>query len=225
MTAAETRATRPDSRLPGIAAWLAGALLALALAMLPALAQSPADPFRTRLSDAKAKLDSAELALARPAIDDATLSKLRDGLEPMRADIVTLQADASGPRDAAKARLDKLGPQPKPEDPPESADVAAARKREQQAFGDLDGIIKEAQVQVVRVDQLANTVTERRREAFAARLLERSSSIIDPDFWLAVPIGTALHRGAGHVFSSWTISATLAVPIGTALHRGCAPRR
>jgi potassium-dependent mechanosensitive channel len=163
------------------------AVLGLALlGLVPALAQDAAEPLRARLTDAKAKLSSIEAALSRESVDDASLSRLRNDIDPLRIELVALQNDATGPRDASRERLDKLGQPPKPEDPPESADVAAARKREQATFGALDGIIKEAQVQVVRADQLANTVTERRRDAFTRELTQRTSSILDPYFWLDV---------------------------------------
>ena len=185
-------------------------------------AQDDAQAFRTRLADAKSKLASIETILARPDVDDAMLTRLRNDVDPVRIDLVALQSDATGPRDAAKARLDKLGPLPKPEDPPESAEVKNTRKREQTAFGDLDGIIKEAQVQVVRADQLANTITERRRDAFTDQLTRRTASIVDPAFWvtLASDMPRALWSlmltayDAGNYFQSRASAASLGLALG-----------
>ena len=177
----------PTSKtLPRLLALLLALCGLMLLAGAPASAQSAADSFRTRLSDAKAKLESIDVTLARPDLDDATLLRIRNDVEPVRLALAALQTDATGPRDGAKARLDQLGPAPKPEEAPESTDVQATRKREGSAFGDLDGVIKEAQVQLVRADQLANAITERRRQAFAEQLTQRSVSMLDPDFWLQV---------------------------------------
>jgi small-conductance mechanosensitive channel len=166
---------------------------ALALLILVALcwggavlAQDAAAALRAKLNAARSQLDTIEATLGRSALDDGGLVRLRNAIDQPRGDLVVLQGEVGGPRDASKARLDKLGKPPQAGEPPESAEVSAARKREQDLFGDLDGMAREAQVQVVRADQLANTITERRREAFAQKLTERTSSIIDPFFWIGV---------------------------------------
>jgi potassium-dependent mechanosensitive channel len=170
----------------GLAALALAMLVLLAIALPHGLAQEAEEALRSRLIDMKARLGAIEATLARDNLDDAALGRLRDAIEPLRRDVVALETDATGPRDAAKARLDKLGPPPKPEEPPESADILAARKREQTVFGDLDGLVKEAQVQAVRADQLANVITEKRRDAFAQELTQRGASILDPFFWIGV---------------------------------------
>src|SRR3954451_9093087 len=163
-----------------------GLLLLLLLPLWTSLAsaQDASTPFRARLMEAKTQLDTIETTLARPILEDTALGRLREQVDAPRADLATLQMDVTGPRDATRARLDQLGGPPKPGEPPESKDITEARQREQSLFGNLDGIGKEAQAQVVRADQLANTITERRRDAFTQQLTERSSSIADPFFWL-----------------------------------------
>ena len=142
--------------------------------------------FRQQLTVARTQLDAIEASVGLNPSSDEVLRTLRDQLDPIRNDLVTLLADVSGTRDKSKARLDQLGSAPKPEDPPESADVTEIRKSEQARFGELDGIAREAQVQLVRSDQLAENITESRRDAFARQLTERVSSIVDPQFWLNV---------------------------------------
>lgn len=187
--AALARHTSVTMTMPILLRRLARSLVLLAvlgLPVAPALAQEASDAYRTRLNTAKMQLDSVESRLAVETIDDDTLQGLRAQLDPVRGELVAIQSDVTGPRDASRARLDKIGPPPKPEDPPESADVAGARKREQGLFGDLDGVAREAQVQVVRTDQLANAITERRRDAFARQLTKRELSVVDPYFWVSV---------------------------------------
>jgi potassium-dependent mechanosensitive channel len=166
-----------------LAPWLL--LLVLLLGSGTAWAQQPSD-LRDRLAAAKATLDSIDAAVQLGPTDDEKLRVLREELEPVRSALVTLQAEVAGPRDKSKLRLDQLGPAPKAEEPPESAEVAESRKAEQALFGELDGIAREAQVQIVRADQLAENITERRRVAFARQLTERVTSVVDPKFWINV---------------------------------------
>jgi small-conductance mechanosensitive channel len=151
-----------------------------------ALAQDAGTTLKGRLDAARGELGLIEETLGRPALDDDALVRLREEVETQRAALTAIQEEVAGPRDAARARLDKLGQPPKPEDPPESSDITEARRKEQALFGDLDGTAREAQVQLIRADQIANAITDRRREAFARRLTERSASIADPYFWMGV---------------------------------------
>jgi potassium-dependent mechanosensitive channel len=160
-------------------------LLAILLAGGTSWAQQPPE-LRDRLAAAKATLDSIDAAVQLGPTEDGKLRVLREDLEPVRSALGTLLTEVAGIRDKTKLRLDQLGPPPKPEEPPESAEVAESRKIEQALFGELDGIAREAQVQIVRADQLAENITERRRVAFARQLTERVSSIVDPQFWINV---------------------------------------
>ncbi|MDQ0467498.1 DUF3772 domain-containing protein [Labrys wisconsinensis] len=161
-------------------------LAALLLAAGPAAAQQPDSTPREQLTGAKAAIDRVEAALAQPSLSQDALQQQRSNLEPARSALVALLASVIGPRDASKQRLEKLGPPPKPGEPPESAEVTAARDRENTLFGDLDGVAKEAQLQIVRIDQLNNTIVERLRTDFARQIFQRSASILDPFFWATV---------------------------------------
>ena len=51
---------------------------------------------------------------------------------------------------------------------------------------EIDGALKQAQVLQTRGEQLSSTLAERRRAAYAERLLHRTPSVIDPFFWIDV---------------------------------------
>jgi potassium efflux system protein len=164
----------------------AALLLVLALPFAGAAQGQVPTELRDRLAEARARLDAIQAMLELNPTSDDKLRAMREDVEPVRGALVTLQSDVAGPRDKSKLRLEQLGPAPKPEEPPESADVAEIRKSEQALFGDLDGISREAQVQVVRADQLAENITERRRDAFTRQLTERVASVVDPQSWINV---------------------------------------
>lgn len=158
-------------------------------------AQQPQESPRERLTSAQQRLDRLQNAINTPGIEDDALQKLRADLDPLRIVLITLQSDVTGPRDAARARIDKLGPPPKEGEPPETNEVAEVRKRENAIFAELDAVAREAQLEVTRADQIANRITALRREAFTRQITERSESVLDPTFWIEV--GSAMPRIGG----------------------------
>lgn len=157
--------------------------------------QKQAETPRERLTAAQQRLDRLQNAIATPDIEDTALQKLRSDLDPIRTALITLQNDVAGPRDAARARIDKLGPPPKEGEPPEAVEVAEARKRENAVFAELDAVAREVQLEVTRADQMVNRITALRREAFTRQITERNDSVLDPALW--VEVGGALPRIGG----------------------------
>lgn len=138
-----------------------------------------------RLDADKAVVDRVEATLTRSDLSDATLQLLRSELDPVATDVQALVTDLAPRLDAAKARLDQLGPKPE-KGPPEAADITAERDTQTKLFNDLDATVKRAKVLGVQVGQQSDAIAARRRALFARSVLERSSSLLSPSLWLAV---------------------------------------
>src|SRR5215218_2181463 len=91
---------------------------------------------RSKLEASKLDLDQKEAALNRRELSDAELQAMRQGIDPIAESLRALVADLTPKRDAAKARLDQLGPKPKEDDPDEGADVAHDRAEREAAAGE-----------------------------------------------------------------------------------------
>ena len=147
--------------------------------------QTTATP-TARLDSDKAVVDRIESALTRQGLSDATLQQMRTEMDPVAADIQALVTDLSPRLDAAKARLDQLGPKPDAKAPAEAADITAERDTQTKLFNDLDATVKRARVLSVQAGQLSDGIAAQRRALFARSVLERSSSILSPSLWIAV---------------------------------------
>ncbi len=92
----------------------------------------------------------------------------------------------------AEERVKQLGPPPAKDAPPEAPDIAAERDELVKNFGELDGLLKQARVLAVRIDQLSERVAQKRHALYASELFARTASVLDPHFWLdalrALPI-------------------------------------
>jgi potassium efflux system protein len=140
---------------------------------------------RARLDAAKVELDQREAALQRENISDRELQSLRQSLEPLTDQIRTLLAELAPRLDAARARLDQLGKKPEG-DAPESEDVARERTERERAVSDVDETQRLGRTLLVQAEQIASTISDRRRSQFARALFERSFSILSPDLWSGV---------------------------------------
>ncbi len=96
-----------------------------------------------------------------------------------------LVADLAPKLDAAKARLEQLGPKPKEDDPDESADVARDRAEREAAVAELDETQRLARAVLIQAEQFTAQVGDRRRAAFTRALFERTYGILSPDLWVA----------------------------------------
>ncbi|MGQ3355338.1 MAG: DUF3772 domain-containing protein [Phreatobacter sp.] len=177
-------------------------LAALALApALSALAQTPTAPAatpaapaaaapllpaaaaaQTVLDSARTVLDQVEATLERQ-LGDGELGGLRGRLDPVR-DALGEAVRQIEPRLAeARDRLTQLGPKPA-EGASEPAEARQQREEQTRVVGELDSRVKALKVQQVRLDQLGERITDRRRQLFTAQLFERSVPIVDPRFWI-----------------------------------------
>src|SRR5215217_7342927 len=92
---------------------------------------------RSKLDAFRLDLDQKEAALNRRDLSDAELQAMRQGLDPIAEDLRALIGDLAPKLEAAKARLDQLGPKPKEDDPEESADLADDRAERESAAVEL----------------------------------------------------------------------------------------
>src|SRR4029078_7072404 len=65
----------------------------------------------------------------------------------------------------------------------EDATIAAERTRLTQQRNELDSAIKQMQLLQARATQLAATLTDRRRSAYAETMFRKSPNVLDPYFW------------------------------------------
>lgn len=149
---------------------------------------------RAKLDAFKLDLDQKEAALQRRDLGDGDLQRLRQELDPT-AEGIRAVIDGLAPKlDAAKARLDQLGPKPKEEAPEESSDVARERSEREAGVAEIDETQRLARALLVQAEQLTTQVSDRRRAGFTRALFQRTSGILSPDLWMSV--ARALPRDA-----------------------------
>lgn len=167
-----------------------GLLIAFAAVLLfgaTAIAQQPPPATPTPLAtleSARLQLDQIEQTIGRDGIADAALVESRTSLEPVRDD---LRAAAEGFQQRltdVDARRKQLGDPPAASAPAEDIAITTERVRLDQRHADLDAALKQARLLSLRGDDLADRITDKRRNIFTQRLFSRSSSALDPAFWV-----------------------------------------
>ena len=110
------------------------------------------------------------------------LTELAQRISPLRDDLRDKLADLEPRLADVDARLKGLGAAPVPpatEDPA----IAAERTRLTQQRNELDSAVKQVQLLQARATQLAATLTDRRRAAYAETMFRKSPNVLDPYFW------------------------------------------
>jgi small-conductance mechanosensitive channel len=157
-----------------------------------------------QLDPIRLQLDQVEASIGRDGLSDSALAAMRNGLEPLRTQLHG-QSDGLARRLAdITARLKELGAAPAAGAAPENAAITAERNRLTLQHADLDAASKQTKILLLRVDNLADRLVERRRELFARELFTRTSSALDPTFWKeAIEALPAEARGVGLLLRSW----------------------
>ena len=109
---------------------------------------------RSKLDASKLDLDQKEAALNRRDLSDAELQGLRQGIDPITESLRTLIGNLAPKLEAAKARLDQIGPKPKEDDPDESPDVAGDRTERESAVAELDETQRLTRAVLIQAEQL-----------------------------------------------------------------------
>ncbi|HEY1736801.1 MAG TPA: DUF3772 domain-containing protein [Methylovirgula sp.] len=164
-------------------------LILFAVLALPsiAFAQSPTPAPE---AEAARQLDTvaASLAQIQDGVRDQSASS--EDLQSLHDKAISLVAEAQGALDrlttrlnAAKTRLDQLGPPPDPKAAHEPAEVTQERQQQQQEYDAADALVKRAKLLLVQAQQLAAHIATRQHVQFTHSLFERSTSLADPDLW------------------------------------------
>jgi potassium efflux system protein len=160
------------------------ALIGAAALALPALAQNQSNAdLRVRLETIGSVFEYVETGITAQS-RRSELTRLRDAIEPLRSELGQI-IERLEPRLAEiETRVKALGPAPAKDAPAEDTGIADQRKQLGAQQGEIDALLKQARVLVLRGDQLAGRIEEVRRSRLADRLFERTMSILDPKLWL-----------------------------------------
>lgn len=193
--------------LPGrwtLALFAAAALLLATAGAVPAQAPKPEQETAASLEPQKLALDQLESTLQREGLSDETLKEVRGSLEPVRGDLREAAETLERRLADIDTRLKQVGDAPAAGAPPEEPALAAERVRLTQRRAALDGGLKQARLLILRADDLAERIIERRRALFTRELLGRSSSALDPSFWIqAAQAAPSDLRGLSFLGQSW----------------------
>ncbi|NJO53796.1 MAG: DUF3772 domain-containing protein, partial [Bacteroidales bacterium] len=185
--------------VPSVRRLLAAVALCLVLP-LAAVAATPAG----KLEDARADVEQVEAALARDTLRDRDLEHLKLKLDPPRVALQTA-INTTEPRFAEiSARLKELGKKPDADAPAEDLSITGEREELEKAISALDADLKQARLLLLRIDQVGERITERRRALFAAEVFSRSNGILNPGFWTrAVAAAPIEFRGVMYLGADW----------------------
>lgn len=174
------------------------ALVALAAAFVfaaPSLAQQPqarpadqqaaVSPTST-LDPPRLALDQIEQSIGRESMTEAGLVQARTSLEPLRDDLRAATEGFERRLADVDARRKQLGDPPAAGAPPEDPSIAAERARLNQRHAEIDAALKQARLLNLRGDDLVDRITDKRRSLFTQQLFGRTSSALDPAFWVQV---------------------------------------
>ncbi len=164
-------------------------ILLLVETCAPSLAQQKTgliDNPAQKLEQARGALDQIEATLQRDTLPDAALLSLRNQIDPISSGVQATLEDLGPKLEAARIRLEQLGPKPTDKATPESPGVTAERADQEKNFAELDETVKRARVLAVQADQASAAIAARRRALFMRALFERSYSILSPRLWLDV---------------------------------------
>jgi small-conductance mechanosensitive channel len=165
--------------------------LTFASASLTCFAQAP-DAGKL-LDDARQQIADARKALDAGNVDDAALTRLREGMGAIDTHANTLLGDLAPRFDAVSARVAELGPAPPKGG--EAKDIAAQRADLDKQRAALGADITRAKLLIVDAGQVVAQIAEARRSNFQARLSQRTPSPLTPTFWRA--LGANLERDRG----------------------------
>ena len=130
-----------------------------------------------------AAIEAAEKAIEHLTELEEELGRLRIDVEGILADSTTTAEDLRPQLAAVRSQIEKLGPPPSKDGPPEAPAIAAERARLTALASELDGAIKATELTWVRARQLIEKITVLRHSLFARNLLERTPSLLRPQVW------------------------------------------
>ncbi len=179
-------------------------LVALPLAS-PVHAQTPDTKELTRQTNIwKERLDRIDQQLTKTPQSDEILSKLTTDLENTSIEIEKFIARNKPFATDAKTLLDKLGPAPKKDDPPEAEDIAQQRKELEERYARADGVIRSARSLHERSEQIRELVHDMRRDLFTSQILQKGKSPFSLSLWQeGVPALSRAMAQLGYSLDNW----------------------
>jgi small-conductance mechanosensitive channel len=173
---------------------------------LSAAALASLDQVRTateRLKQIHTRLDQIETAIAKPELVPSALVELRDETEPLRTELTEIVAALQPIHEQTDKRVKQIGPAPGP-DKQEGVEMASEREQQNLLMGEVDAALKQANLLLVRGNQIVENIDRQRRAAFTSRLFERGESFFSPAPWLraADAIPYELHA-IGRLLDGW----------------------
>jgi small-conductance mechanosensitive channel len=135
-----------------------------------------------QIDDLRGQLDGVEKAMKDDKITDSVIDDLRGKATDIAGKADKVSSSLQPNRDAAKARLDQLGPAPAA-GTKEAPELAAARKDAQKGFDAIDGQIKQVEALKLEAQQTGNQLSDLRRTRFQDLISQRTNSPLSKPFW------------------------------------------
>lgn len=142
---------------------------------------SPATPAQ-QIDALRSQLDAIEKAMKDDKASNQDLDSLRGKVSDVADAAQKVSSSLQPDRDAAKARLDQLGPPPAA-GTKEAPELAATRRDAQKAFDTVDARIKTADGIALEAQQTANQLINLRRTRFQETISQRTNSPLSRPFW------------------------------------------
>ena len=143
----------------------------------------PMSPPASRTDALTSAIETAEKTIQH-------LAELEEELGGLRVDVETILAEFDETAEtlrpqlaAVRSQIEKLGPPPGKDGPPEAPALAAERARLTALASELDSAIKSTELTWVRARQLIEKITVLRHSLFTKNLMERRPSPLLPGVW------------------------------------------
>ncbi|MET0618071.1 MAG: DUF3772 domain-containing protein, partial [Luteibacter sp.] len=143
-----------------------------------ATAQTPAE----QIDDLRGQLDQVEKSMKDDQITDGKIDDLRGKATDIASNAQKVSGSLQSNRDAAKARLDQLGPLPA-NGAKEAPELAATRKDATKAFNAVDAQIKQSDGIALEAQQTSTQLADLRRIRFQQTISQRTNSPLSRAFW------------------------------------------
>jgi potassium-dependent mechanosensitive channel len=177
------KAILPAMKPPSALRLLRWALLAFAVLALGRSWAQETHPLD--LDQTRSALTTIETALRDQNLTDADLQRLRAENDALGLSLQGAVADLAPRRAASAKRLAELTPKSGETQP--ATDLAAKEfASEKQRHDTLDANLRAARAMLLEADDLATRISAARRQLFARETFARSSSVLDPQLWVAI---------------------------------------
>jgi len=161
---------------------------------LPAVQPPQFPQAQAKIDGWKSTLDETDGTLRIHVINESALDRMRDETTTVQQGARDLIADVTPRLDQAVARAAQLAPDPKATTP-QTDEVKLERAKLLAEVTARQSLIQQANLINVRAQQIIDNITDRRRTLFTDSILERTDSLINPSFWVAVATGTPRATG------------------------------